>query len=101
VKQLASVWAQKRKDVLEIRCRARRGSEGRRVQRAASAGEESEANKAATDLEATRADVLVWETIAGEMEDGSEEDRSEPGPARCTGCGTRRDMERNNHGLQS
>lgn len=101
VKQLASVWAQKRHDVLEIRCRARRCSESRRIQRAACAGEEDEAEEAATDLEAARADVLMWQTIASEMKNRSEQNRGEPGAAHGTGCGTRRDMQRNNHVFQS
>ena len=78
VKELGSVWAQKRYDVLEIRRGARRCSESCRIQEAASAGDEGEADEAAGDLEAARADVLVWETIAREMEDRSEEDRDEP-----------------------
>jgi len=101
VKQLVSTWAQKRYDVLKIRGGARRCSESRRIERAAFAGEEDEADEAASDLEAPRADVLVWQSIAGEVEDRPQEDRREPGPARGTGCGARRDMERNNHGLLS
>ena len=101
VKQLVSTWAQKRYDVLKIRGGARRCSESRRIERAAFAGEEDEADEAASDLEAPRADVLVWQSIAGEVEDRPQEDRREPGPARGTGCGAHRDMERNNHGLLS
>jgi hypothetical protein len=78
VKELGSVWAQKWHDVLEIRRGARRCSESCRIKEAASAGDESEADEAAADLEAARADVLVWQTIAQEMEDRSEEDRDEP-----------------------
>lgn len=78
VKELGSVWAQKRHDVLEIRRGARRCSEGCRIQEAASAGDESKANEAAGDLEAARPDVFVWQTIAREMEDRSEEDRDKP-----------------------
>jgi hypothetical protein len=59
VKQLAPTGAQKWHDVLEVRCRARRCSESRRIQRAASDGEEREAYKSATDLEAAGADVLM------------------------------------------
>jgi hypothetical protein len=97
VKQLVSAWAQKRYDMLKIRGGARRCSESRRIQRAACAGEEDEADEAATDLEAARPDVLVWQTIAREVEDRSEEDRREPGPTRGTGCGARRHVERNDH----
>jgi hypothetical protein len=101
VKQLAPVWAEKRHDMLKIRCRAGRCSESRRIQRAAPAGEEREAHESATDLEAAGADVLVWHTIAREMEDRPEEDRDEPRPARRSGCGACGDMERNNHGPKS
>ncbi|MFL5918979.1 MAG: hypothetical protein ACJ74X_09670 [Gaiellaceae bacterium] len=52
MKQLLSAWAQKRYDVLEIRGGARCCSERRRIQRAALAREETEADEAAADLEA-------------------------------------------------
>jgi hypothetical protein len=101
VKQLVSVWAQARNDVLEIRRRARYSPESRRIQQAASAGEEDEADQAATDLEAARTDVLVWQTIAREMQNRPQEDGSKPGPASGTGCGARSNMKRNNHRLLS
>jgi hypothetical protein len=69
VKQLASTWTQKGDDVLKIRRRAGGCSQSRRIERAALAGEEDEAEEAATDLEAARTDVLVWQTIAREVED--------------------------------
>ena len=69
VKQLASTWTQKGDNVLKIRGRAGRCSQSRRIERAALAGEEDEAEEAATDLEAARIDVLVWQTIAREVED--------------------------------
>jgi hypothetical protein len=50
--QLASRWPQEREDVLEVGRRARSGSESRGIQGAAFAGEEREADEAATDLEA-------------------------------------------------
>lgn len=69
VKQLASTWTQKGDDVLKIRRRAGGCSQSRRIERAALAGEEDEAEEAAPDLEAARTDVLVWQTIAREVED--------------------------------
>ena len=69
VKQLASTWTQKGDDVLKIRRRAGGCSQSRRIERAALAGEEDEAEEAASDLEAARIDVLVWQTIAREVED--------------------------------
>ena len=69
VKQLASTWTQKGDDVLKIRRRAGGCSQSRRIERAALPGEEDEAEEAASDLEAARTDVLVWQTIAREVED--------------------------------
>lgn len=60
VKHLVSAQAQKRDDVLEIGGGTRRCAESRRIQQATPAGKESEAEDAATDLEAARTDVPVW-----------------------------------------
>ena len=62
VKKLVSASAQKRDDVLKIRGGTRSCAESRRIQQATLAGKESEAEDAATDLEAPRADVLVWQS---------------------------------------
>jgi len=97
MKELVPAWAHARNDVLEIRRRARCGSESRRIEQAAFASEEGEAEEAATDLEAARADVLVWQTIAREVEDRPQENRFDSRPARGTGCGACRDVERNDH----
>jgi len=47
VEELAAARAQERENVLEIRCRARRGAERRRIERAAARGEEDEAREPA------------------------------------------------------
>ena len=39
------------------------------------------------------------QTITGEVEDRPQEHGTEPGATRGTGCGTSRDMERNDHSL--
>jgi hypothetical protein len=99
VKQLRSARAKKWYDVLEIRSGACRCSESRRIEGTASAGEEGEAEGTATDFEAARANVLVWQAVAREVEDRPQKDRPEPGSAHGTGRSARRDMERDNHGL--
>jgi hypothetical protein len=69
VEELPAAGTQERKDVLEVRGRARRGADGRRIERASSQGQEQDAYDAATDFEASRADVLVWQAIARKVDD--------------------------------
>jgi hypothetical protein len=77
VKELPSTWTQEGNDVLEVRGGTRRGTKRRRIEWASARGEKEETRKPAADLEATRADVLVRQTIAREMKDGPEEERRE------------------------
>jgi hypothetical protein len=88
---------QKRDDMLKIRGRARRCAESRRIQWPASPGQEQEASEATTDLEAARVDVLVWHTIAREVQDRPEKDGSEARSARGTGRCAGRNVKRDNH----
>lgn len=69
VEELPSARAQEGEDVLEIRGGARRGAKRRRIERASPRGEEEEARKTAANLEAARADVLVRQAVAREVED--------------------------------
>ena len=101
VKELPSARAQEREDVLEVRSGARRGAKRRRIERASPPGEEQEARETADDLEATRADVLVRQAIAREMEDWPQEERRESRAARGAGRGARRHVERDDHGCPS
>jgi hypothetical protein len=78
VEELVSARTQEREDVLEVRGRARRRAEGRRIEESTPHGEEGETGQAAADLEATRADVLVRDAVADKMEDRSREKRREP-----------------------
>jgi hypothetical protein len=70
VKKLPSAWAQEGEDVLEVRSGTRRPTKRRRIERASPRGKKKEARKTAADLEATRADVLVRQAIAREVDDG-------------------------------
>jgi hypothetical protein len=54
--------------VFQIGRGARRSSEGRRIERAASVSEKGEADEPTADLEPAAADVLVWDTITCEVE---------------------------------
>jgi hypothetical protein len=69
VEELAAARVQEREDVLEVGCGARPGAERCRVERAAARGEEDEACETAANLEAPRADVLVGQPVAREVED--------------------------------
>ena len=69
---------QEREDVLEVRGRAGRCAERRRIERSTPHGEEGETRQAAADLEPTRADVLVRDAVSDKMQDRSGEERREP-----------------------
>jgi hypothetical protein len=69
VEELAAARAQEWEDVLEVGCGARPGAERSRIKRAPARGEKDEARETAADLEAARADVLVRQPIAREVED--------------------------------
>jgi hypothetical protein len=78
VEELVSSRTQEREDVLEVRGRARRRAERRRIERSTPQGEQSETRQAAADLEPTRWNVLVRDAVADKMEDRSREHRREP-----------------------
>jgi len=67
VKELLSARAQRREHVLEVRCRSRKRTQGGRIERAASRGEEGDAREPASDLEAAAGDVLVRDAVCGEV----------------------------------
>jgi hypothetical protein len=98
VEEFASARAQERKDVLEVRRGARRSAKCRRIERASPRGEEEDARKAAADLEPTRIEVSVRNTVARNVEDRPQKECSEPraagGASRCA-C---RHVEGNDHG---
>jgi hypothetical protein len=98
VEELAAARTQEREDVLEVGGGTRGGTKRRRIERAAARGEEDEARETAADLEAARADVLVRQTVACEVEDRPQEERRHPRPAGGAGRGARRHMKRDDHG---
>jgi hypothetical protein len=69
VKELPSARTQKGEDVLEVRGGTRRGAKRGWIQWSSPSGEKKEARETAADLEATRAEVLVRQTVAREVED--------------------------------
>jgi hypothetical protein len=69
MEELPSTRAQEREDVLEVRSGARRRANCRWIEGASPRGEEQEARKTAADLEATRAEVLMRQAVAREVED--------------------------------
>ena len=71
VKELASAGTHEREDVLEVRGGTRRGAKRRRIEWPSPRGKEKDARETAADLEPTRAEVLVWQSIAREVEDWS------------------------------
>jgi len=87
VEEFATARAQARQDVLEVRGRARRRTERRRIEQAAARGEEDEARETAADLEAARADVLVRQAVAGKVEVGTGEKSWTFQPAAPWGAG--------------
>lgn len=101
VEELGSARAQEWHDVLQVGGGGRGSPQRRAIQRTAHAGEEGKTSEAAADLEAARADVLVRQAVARKVDDGPQQKSGEPGPARGPCCGTRRHVERNDHGLRS
>ena len=101
VKELPSARAQEWQDVLEVRGGTRHGAKCRRIERASPRGEEEDARETAADLEATRADVLVRQAIAREVEDWPQEERRESRPTRRAGRGARGHVERDDHDCPS
>jgi hypothetical protein len=69
VEELPSARAQEREDVLEVRGGARRGAKSRWIDGAAARGKEQEARETAADFEATRAEVLMGQAVARQVED--------------------------------
>ena len=69
MKELSSARAQEGEDVLEVRGGTRRSAERRRIERASPRGKKKDARKTAADLEAARAEVLVRQAIAREVDD--------------------------------
>jgi hypothetical protein len=63
--------------MLEVRSRARQPPERRRIKRTPFAGKEEQAEKAAPDLEAARANVSVGDAITCEVKDRPHEQRRE------------------------
>jgi hypothetical protein len=78
VEELVTARTQEREDVLEVRSRARRCAERRGIERSTPSGEEGKTRHAAADLEPTRADVLVRDAVAENMEDWSRDESREP-----------------------
>jgi hypothetical protein len=97
VKELLSARAQRREHVLEVRCRSPKRSQGRRIERAASRGEQGNGREPASDLEAAAADVLVRDAVCGEVERGSKQQRAPTRTGECTSRRTSCHMERNDH----
>ena len=67
VKELLSARAQQREQVLEVRCRSRKRTEGGGIERAASLGEQGDGRESASDFEAAAGDVLVRDAVCGEV----------------------------------
>ena len=98
MKELPATRAQKREDVLEIGGGARRSSERRRIERASPRGEDKDPSHAACDLEAARAEVLVRQAVAREVEDRPQKERRRSGPARRAGGSARGHVKRDDDG---
>jgi len=98
VKQLSSSRTQQREDMLEVRRGTRRAAKRRRIQWSSPGGEEKQRRDTAAGLEATRAEVLMWQPVAREVEYRPQEKRRDSRPAHSAGGRTRGHMERDDHG---
>ena len=101
MKELPATRTQEGEDVLEVGGGTRRGAKRRRIEWASPRGEEKDACDAAGDLKATRAEVLVRQAVAREVEDRPQEERRKSRPRRRAGGGARGHVERDDHGCPS
>jgi len=99
VKELLSARAQRRENVLEVRCRSRKRTEGGRIERAAPGGEKSDRPNPAPDLEAAAADVLMRKPVSGKVQERSKQQRARTRTSKCASRSTRRNMQGNDHAL--
>ena len=101
VKELPATRTQDGEDVLEVGGGTRRGAKRRRIEWASPRGEENDACDAARDLKATRAEVLVRQAVAREVEDRTQQERRKSRPARRPGGSPRGHVERDDHNCPS
>jgi hypothetical protein len=101
VKELPAAQTQEGEDVLEIGGGTRRRAKRRRIEWPSPRGEENDACDAAGDLEPTRAEVLVRQAVARQVQDRPQEERRKSRPARRAGGGARGHMESDDHGCPS
>ena len=85
MKQFPVARTQDGEEILEVGGRTRRGAKRCRIERASPRGEEQDAADAACYLEATRAEVLVRQAVAREVED-----RTRQGALQVATCSPRR-----------
>ena len=98
VKDLPSAGTQERKDVLEIRSRARHRAERRRIEGASPRGEKSDACDTRPDLEPSRVEISMGNAVAHEVQSRPENECREPRAGSRAGRGAGRHVEGNNHG---
>jgi hypothetical protein len=98
MEEFPSARAQDRKDVLEVGRGARRGAKCRRIEQASPRGKKEDARETAADLEPTRAEVLVREAVARDVERRPKKECREPRAAGGASSSTCRHVEGNYHG---
>ena len=97
MEELPSGRTQDGEEVLEVGGGTRRGAKRRRIEWPSPRSEEKDACGAAGDLKPTRAEVLVRQAVAREVDDRPQEKRRKSRPARRAGGGTRGHVERDDH----
>jgi hypothetical protein len=90
--------AQERKHVLEVRRGARCSAKCRRIERASPRGEQEDSCNAAADLEPTRVEVSVRNTVARDVENRPQNECCEPRAAGGASRSACRHVEGNDHG---
>lgn len=84
--------------MLEVRCGARGGAECRRIERASPRGEQDDARETAADLEPTRVEVSVRNTVARDVKNRPQKECCEPRAAGGADRSACRHVEGNYHG---
>ena len=84
--------------MFEVRSGSRRSAEHGRIEHAATRGEQRKRGETAADLEAQVVNVVVWNAVARDVDERSEQQSERAGAGERAGRGPGRDVKRDDHG---
>jgi hypothetical protein len=98
MEELPAARPEPRDHVLDVRSGSGSGADRRRVERTAADGKRGEEHDPARDLEPPAGDVLVGDSIAGDVQRRADQKRGEARAGEMPGDGAGGDVERDDHG---